>query len=1468
MDHSEWIAELIPDGPGPTLSLGPRHANQLIEGIDVGPEPHRAIVLDHLVGRFTDPADVLRRIGEHLDERGTLIAVVGSRLNPRVRQGFSRREILDLFARAGYDVTACKLIPDPASQWSPLWSDGPGDRVVAMRAEDQVSLSIVVAGRRPSGPAPDCTAVLLDANDAPALDLSMQAEVITIGRRHPTELRSRAWNRAARAATGRYLAFLDSPLSSPGPWLERLLMALKSRPPAAAAGIFAMGFGTETIPCHNLPQPIRGESTGPVPALAGAGLVVERRAFVEMGGFDERLGEALDGPDICVRLRARGRELIHQPDPSLAADAVPTREATSGMRYFLLKWRGQIAAEPDEPAADVPKRKRSPAVPVLWSGPVLQPSGFGEEARDFVLALDEAGVEVMANPTEWVPAAQLTPAMASRLSELAVTEAPERFVNVVHTFPIARMTMGGSSGVFPMIEPFRGHPRAVRNIGWTMYETDRIPGMWVDSCNRMDEVWVPSNFNVETFSRAGVDKQKLHVVPGAVDTAEYNPGVRPLFIPEAGGFVFLSVFAWSKRKGWDALVRAYLAEFGPRDLVTLVLKVVPHWNSTWAEQMADYERFVRKVLGRDPSARPRIVILPDAMDAATMPRLYAAADAFVLASRGEAYGRPFLEAMATGLPTIATRCGGNVDFMSEENSYLVDTTQVNVPQEVMKEIPDYLGHKWAEPDVTQLRAAMRTVFEQRQDARAKGVAARRRVVAGHSRKAVARIIRARLAATGVRLASRSSVRSLAVTWEGPHEATFGLAEANREMTANLESRPGLEVKSSERADWQPWLTGRPPAVTVRHRWPAHLERPTFGKLVAFQPWEYGSIPKAWVEPMNRLADEVWVPTEYVRQCFVRSGVAAGKLAIVPYGVDPSRFRPDAPPIALPTGKKFRFLFVGGTIARKGADILLETYLRTFGPADDVCLVIKDMGTRSFYGGQGLGDSIRAAQADPAAAEIVYLEDDLPASDMPGLYTACQCLVHPYRGEGFGLPIAEAMACGLAVIVPRHGACLDFCDDSVAMMVRADELRLPAARVGAIETVEPGWWAEVDRDALASAMREVVAHPQEAAALGSRASERVRTRVTWQVAAGVAEARLNAVAARRERISVCVVAMDEERSLRRCLGSLAGVADELIVVDTGSSDGTVEIARSHGATIVETGWTSDFAAARNEALRHATGAWVLMLDADEWLDAAGRDEIRLLVPSVAASAYSIRQRTCSTSNPEGIEMLRLRLFRNDPGLSWIGTGSERLIDSAGTVLAAVPCGVVVHHDGSPQSRRRRVRRKLDALVKAVDGNPDDPRLSLELAYAYVELERHAEAESAAARAAEAFKWRPGPAAYGNVRACALWLRARALLGMGDVAAARDSAEQAARLDPELAGAFSVLGDALDSEGRLEDAASAYGSALTCMPIASGVPLDRADAGWRSLAKLAKVEGRLGRLEAASGHLEAARRIAPRALEVKK
>jgi glycosyltransferase involved in cell wall biosynthesis len=750
-------------------------------------------------------------------------------------------------------------------------------------------------------------------------------------------------------------------------------------------------------------------------------------------------------------------------------------------------------------------------VSVLWHGPLFGPGGYDDEGRQFVLGLDAAGVRVRIVPFHSGDARAALPGWElARLRELSATShgpSPGPCVSIFHTSPGSLWRPRG----------------AAYYVARTMFETDGLPAKWVAACNRMDEVWVPSAFNLESFSRAGVARHKLHRVPEGIDVERFSGSISPLPIPGRRRFNFLSVFDWHLRKGWDVLLRSFIEEFTPSEDVALIIKV--------CSPLEHIRQEARVFLRRHDLARelPSHVVLYHAnLDAGELPRLYKAADAFVLPTRGEGWGRPFMEAMLMERPVIATRYGGQLEFLNDENAYLLDCRLAKVSRAAATETPVFGGGWWAEPSRVHLRRLLREVFEDREVARRRGREGRQSIMANFSRERVAHHVALQLQRIAENLAGRDhrggGVRTrhaensdprdgLTVVWEGAQFVYHSLALVNRELSMQLLDAghaltlrgDGLSGGFALEADqrWQRLVDRlwaplhRPADFHVGHQWPPNLVSPAEGQWVVFQPWEFGSLPKVWFRTFSTEIDEVWVPSQHVRQGYTDSGIPPDRVFVVPCGVNPQRFHPKAERRTLARVGAFRFLFVGGTIWRKGIDVLLEAYLKAFRKSDDVGLVIKDMGGKSFYKGQTFKNEILALRRRRDAPPILYLDSDLREDDMPGLYRACDTLVHPYRGEGFGLPILEAMACGVPAIVTNGGACLDFCSEENSVLVHARKKNLPNGLLGDYETVKSPWVYEVDVGDLIEKMRHAYEHPAEMKALGMKASEDVHAQWTWR-----------------------------------------------------------------------------------------------------------------------------------------------------------------------------------------------------------------------------------------------------------------------------------------------------------------------------------------------------------------------------------
>lgn len=416
------------------------------------------------------------------------------------------------------------------------------------------------------------------------------------------------------------------------------------------------------------------------------------------------------------------------------------------------------------PAVSTPP---TPPVELTYDSPLLDLSGYASMARALLLGLDAAGVAVCAAPNWGAGVARISrvgvdqvpiearalalapgaevrfaegaegvphrlflpgsdgsmyayetyvePDRLERLLRLAARPIQRRDVYVIHMPPV-------SSGIDLYGAARTRNPGYRCYAGSTMFETEGLPSGWAEACNRMDEVWVPSTFNRRTFVRAGVDPAKLFVLQPGLDVSLFDPDVvEPLRFADIPSFTFLSVFQWTRRKGWDILLDAYLDAFDAHEDVALVLRA---YQSNGISVRDRVEAYLRE-RGVDPACGPRIVLYDQALGERQMPALYAGCDAFVLPSRGEGWGYPYLEAMAMGKPVIGTRCGGNVDFMNDANSYLIDVDGLApVEEEQVRDNPLYRGLELAEPSRRHTTELMRRVFDEPEAARCVGKRAR------------------------------------------------------------------------------------------------------------------------------------------------------------------------------------------------------------------------------------------------------------------------------------------------------------------------------------------------------------------------------------------------------------------------------------------------------------------------------------------------------------------------------------------------------------------------------------------------------------------------------------------------------------------------------------------------------------------------------------------------------------------------
>ncbi len=355
-------------------------------------------------------------------------------------------------------------------------------------------------------------------------------------------------------------------------------------------------------------------------------------------------------------------------------------------------------------------------------------------------------------------------------------------------------------------------------------------------------------------------------------------------------------------------------------------------------------------------------------------------------------------------------------------------------------------------------------------------------------------------------------RGIAVRWQGDFGIPTSLSIINDRITERLD-------QANERADRDGLRLSAPiphPAnVEVHHQWPPDLSTPGSGALAAIVPWEFGSIPRAWIEQIRSDVDELWVPSEYVRAMYVEDGVEPERVRVIPNGVDLETFNPASPADELSGGAGARFLFVGGITHRKGLDILIQAWDRAFAGREDVSLVVKAAMAAGAYGGPN--QWLRERAASDRLPLVKLIEDDLDGAQLATLYRSCDVFVLPYRGEGFAMPVLEAMASGLPIIATAGGPTDEFCPEDACWRIRSERRELSREQLPGFDTAGRPWMLEPDVDHLVELLRQAESDP-EARARRGQAARRAAEALPWDHAADLYRNRIDALARRRPRRS--------------------------------------------------------------------------------------------------------------------------------------------------------------------------------------------------------------------------------------------------------------------------------------------------------------------------------------------------------------
>jgi GT2 family glycosyltransferase/glycosyltransferase involved in cell wall biosynthesis len=415
-----------------------------------------------------------------------------------------------------------------------------------------------------------------------------------------------------------------------------------------------------------------------------------------------------------------------------------------------------------------------------------------------------------------------------------------------------------------------------------------------------------------------------------------------------------------------------------------------------------------------------------------------------------------------------------------------------------------------------------------------------------------------------------------------------------------------------------------------HYWPRHLNLELDGdvNLELFvvnyvfgspgsEPWDY------WLQCLRQNHHEKLPLSEFCKSVLSQVGVPDHQCHVLHPGYSPE-IRDVEPPRR--PGSSFRFLTVTNShdLGRYNTLAIIEAYRQMFGPDEDVVLVIKDYGAVS--GDPTIRDTIARRTGGP---RIDYVGEFTDKRELIRLYKSCDAFVSAHRGEGFGMKILDAMACGLPVITPLFGGPTDYCTAATCVPVELSLVPMGDCLDSRSLTIaNRPLWAQPDTRSLAEQMRKVHDEREAAAALGARARETVLDRFSWSHAASRLVEIASDLRARRPRrsrsrvepapsserqspywlglrVSVIVPTHNRKDKLLACLDALARQSVlpqefEVVVVDDGSTDGTGEALDSRRFPFDLRVYRQDGGGpgtARNLGIEQAAGELVLFIGDD-------------------------------------------------------------------------------------------------------------------------------------------------------------------------------------------------------------------------------------------------------------------------------
>lgn len=291
-------------------------------------------------------------------------------------------------------------------------------------------------------------------------------------------------------------------------------------------------------------------------------------------------------------------------------------------------------------------------IEVRLHGIFFDAGGYGKVNRNLATKLAQSGIKLKVDPKH--SQNQLKESELAEIIKLSKTKISKNHITIDSVIPT-----------------FAEYATGKYRILYTTIESYTVPKQFLDCCALYDEIWVTSPWSANILKKHV--KKPIHVIPAGIDSELYvENGSRFNFKPNIKDFVFISVFGWSYRKGYDVLLKAYFDEFSADDNVSLL--IVSRYQSQSSRFHRDkIKHDINEIMTEFPNKEmPHVVRYSQIIAEQDMPKLYRSGDCFVLPTRGEGSCLTAPEASLCGLPVIMTNVSGQQMYLRNDNAFLIE----------------------------------------------------------------------------------------------------------------------------------------------------------------------------------------------------------------------------------------------------------------------------------------------------------------------------------------------------------------------------------------------------------------------------------------------------------------------------------------------------------------------------------------------------------------------------------------------------------------------------------------------------------------------------------------------------------------------------------------------------------------------------------------------------------------------------